>query len=461
MSRYRDEERPAKAQSVELGQTIEAITLDFGNTLVPFPAASRGDVVEMVGDRAAEKLKVPAAEFVRLWVEERSRQLAEDVPEGREADIRPRVARVLARLRGHPAPENGARWDDSEAAACSSPSEVDDLLETYADGFVRLTSVPPEIGPLLEFLARDYSLAIVSNWPLTMAIERYVEAAGWSKSLSAVIVSEKVGCIKPQPEIFQAAARALGVASGPRLLHVGDDLGADVGGARAVGWRSAWIRFRPEEAPVDSPLPVAPVLGTEVPDITLESVTQLPRALGMTGRPRFAIGSMVKGFELGDYVQKRYHGYGPTRIPSDLDWEVLSFLRAVEAEGPDAVNSAMKTATPADQSVLQCFAERMTNLAVRRNDGALLAPALLAMLVGGLGGIEREPLIVMPLIEDATRRIGLDERALFQQVAQMVGEPGTTILMEWLGPRPGHRDISSMGYIAGSDEDGFRYIRTW
>ena len=286
MNRDRDEdERPVKPQFVELGQTIEAITLDFGNTLVPFPAASRGDVVEIVADRAAERLHVPSQDFLRLWSEERARQLAEDVPEGREADLRPRVARVLARLRGHPAPENGTRWDDADAAARSSPSEVDDLLETYADGFVRLTSVPPEIGPLLELLAREYTLAIISNWPLADAIERYVEAAGWSKHLSAVVVSETVGCIKPHPEIFRATAKALGITSGRRFLHVGDDLGADVGGARGVGWRAAWIRIPPEDAK-DSPLPVAPV--------TIRNVSEQSVSVGGSRTWRFFFNTPVK-----------------------------------------------------------------------------------------------------------------------------------------------------------------------
>ncbi len=223
----------------------------------------------------------PASEFMRLWDEERQRQIVNDVPQGREAVMDVRAVRVLARLRGCPPPKPDQRWDDAAAARYSEPGEVEAVLESYAAAFVDLTSAPPEIGPLLERLARRYRIGIVSNWPLTLSIERFVEAAGWTAHLSAVVVSPRVGCIKPWPEIFLAAARELGAASGPGILHVGDDLGADVAGAAGVGWRTAWIRSRPE----DSPLPVAPVpeglLRDELaPDLTLDRVTEIETALG-------------------------------------------------------------------------------------------------------------------------------------------------------------------------------------
>jgi HAD superfamily hydrolase (TIGR01509 family) len=273
-------ERQRETGYLELGQSIEAVTLDFGNTLVPFPRASMSGVVLETADRAASRWGFVADEFVRVWGEERFRQLTEEVPLGREADMDIRAARVLARLRGHPAPPAEERWDDGEAGSWSRPDEIDAILDDYASAFVRQTPVPPEIGPMLESLASRYSLAILSNWPIALAVERYLETAGWSTHLGAVVISQRVGAIKPRPEIFRAAAKALHVPSGPRLLHAGDDLGADVAGAQAVGWRAAWVRIKPE----DSPLPVAPSSATERPDIVIDRVTDLPRALGLRAR---------------------------------------------------------------------------------------------------------------------------------------------------------------------------------
>jgi FMN phosphatase YigB (HAD superfamily) len=274
-------ERHPEVSVVELGQSIEAITLDFGNTLVAFPSASMSGVLMDTAERAAANWGFATDEFVRVWGEERLRQLAEEVPQGREADMDVRAARVLARLRGQPAPPAEGRWDDAEIARWSSPDEIGTVLDNYAAAFVRLTPVPPEIGPLLELLASRYPVGILSNWPIALAVERYIEAAGWSAHLSAVVISQRVGAIKPQPEIFRAAATALGVTSGLRLLHVGDDLGADVAGAHAMGWRAAWVRIRPE----DSPLPLATSSGGERPDLVVDRVTDLPRALGLGTAP--------------------------------------------------------------------------------------------------------------------------------------------------------------------------------
>jgi FMN phosphatase YigB (HAD superfamily) len=132
---------------------------------------------------------------------------------------------------------------------------------------------------MLERLARIYRLAVISNWPLALSIDRFLEAAGWTRNLSAVVVSQRVGVIKPRPGIFQVAASALGVESGPAILHVGDDLGADVEGARQVGWRTAWVRLKPG----DSPLPVGPPARDARPDIIVDSIADLEAALGLPG----------------------------------------------------------------------------------------------------------------------------------------------------------------------------------
>jgi FMN phosphatase YigB (HAD superfamily) len=258
---------------------IEAITLDFGNTLVPFPAGPLAEVVRVTAERAARLVGCRADDFTTFWGEERLRQFAEEVPLGREADMDVRVARVLARLRGRIVPPAGERWDDVAIAAYSDPAEIGTILSTYADAFVRHTPAPPEIEPMLGRLCLSYRLAILSNWPLALAVERFSENAGWTKHLSAIVVSHRVGAIKPYPRIFEVAAAELGVASGPSILHVGDDMGADVLGAHNVGWRAAWVRLKPE----DSPLPTAPPAPDANPDLTIDSVLDLEAALARPG----------------------------------------------------------------------------------------------------------------------------------------------------------------------------------
>jgi FMN phosphatase YigB (HAD superfamily) len=253
---------------------LRAITFDFGNTLVPFPAAAMSEELRRTADKVAAIVECRPEEFVRIWAEERQRQLDENVPEGREADVDVRVVRVMARLRGSATPEHG-RWDDASIRHLCTAGELKTILDTYTTAFVEGTPVPAGIGPMLERLSRRYRLAVVSNWPLAVAVERYLDAAGWSPHLTATVISQRVGAIKPLPVIFETAARELGIASGHAILHVGDDPGADVVGAHRVGWRAAWVRVKPE----GSPLPVAAHAAGAAPDLIVDSVLDLEAAL--------------------------------------------------------------------------------------------------------------------------------------------------------------------------------------
>ena len=259
---------------------ILAITFDFGNTLVPVDRAALDAVVAALADEAVDRFGVGRDAFLWTWGAERSRQFREEVPRFRETELAVRLRRVLARLRGMAPPAAGERWDDAAAAAWSTVDEVGRGLDVYSRAFV--TGIPPDpaVGALLARLAGRHQLGILSNWPLAATIDRYAEAAGWMPHLAAVVVSERVGTIKPHPAIFRAAEAALappGAAPIPpdAILHVGDDWAADVVGGSRAGWRVAHLRTRP----ADSPLPGSAPDGTVVPDIVLERLADLEGAL--------------------------------------------------------------------------------------------------------------------------------------------------------------------------------------
>jgi HAD superfamily hydrolase (TIGR01509 family) len=223
----------------------------------------------------------PAA-FTGAWREERERQFAEEVPRMREVDLAQRVVRVLARMRGMPTPSRDVPWDDAAAATRSEPDEIDLAVRAYSDAFVEALPFPAAVGPLLERLARRFTLGILSNWPLAATIDRYVEVAGWAPYLRAVVVSQRVGTIKPDSRIFRVAEEALG-ASGQAILQVGDDWAADIVGAKRAGWRTAYLRDRPP----DSPLPASHRGVTPgdpdaaiTPDLELDRLQDLETALG-------------------------------------------------------------------------------------------------------------------------------------------------------------------------------------
>jgi FMN phosphatase YigB (HAD superfamily) len=252
-----------------------AISFDFGNTLVAVPREALRRVVERTATAVVARSGPFARDaFLAAWHEERERQFAEEVPEGREVDVDQRVIRVLARMRGVAPPAASARWNDTAAAVHSSPDERAAAVEAYSAAFVAEVHAPPSVGPILAELAGRFPLAVLSNWPLAATIDRFVAEAGWSDYFQAIVVSQRVGAIKPSPEIFAVAAAALGTA-GERILHVGDDWVADVVGAKRAGWLAAYLRDRQG----DSPLPSSTPDDSVRPDLVIDHLGDLLVAL--------------------------------------------------------------------------------------------------------------------------------------------------------------------------------------
>ncbi len=264
---------------------LAAITFDFGNTLVPVDRSALEAVVGAIADAAAARFGVDRSAFLAAWGEERARQFREEVPHFRETDLAVRLRRVLARLRGMTAPEPEESWDAAAAAGWSTTAEIDLGMDVYSRAFVAGLPPDPAVGAMLARLAPRYRLGILSNWPLAATIDRYARAAGWTPHLAAIVVSERVGTVKPHPAIFRAAEAALAAAGEPPLdpasiLHVGDDWAADVVGGARAGWRVAYLRARPP----DSPLPGSePDDGAE-PDLVLDRLADLEAALGALAR---------------------------------------------------------------------------------------------------------------------------------------------------------------------------------
>ena len=256
---------------------IRAITFDFGNTLVPVGRAALGRVVELTADVVTDRIPgIDRGAFLAAWAEERERQFREEVPQFREVDIAERLVRVLARLRGMPVPATEDRWDQAAAARVSDAREIDLALVAYSDAFVAALPPIPGVGQMLERLAAGRSLAILSNWPLAATIDRYAATQGWLPHLQAIVVSQRVGTIKPHPAIFAAARGELGDIPPSTILHVGDDWAADVVGAASAGWRTAWLAERPR----DTPLPTSERDSSVRADLELAKIGELESRLG-------------------------------------------------------------------------------------------------------------------------------------------------------------------------------------
>jgi putative hydrolase of the HAD superfamily len=264
---------------------VAAITIDFGNTLVRVDRPGLWDVVDATAvELAARSIVRDHDAFVAVWAEERDRQFREEVPNFREVDIPQRAVRVLARLRGMAAPPFEDRWDDGAAAELVEPGEIQAVVDAYSGAFVaRMTPVADAASTLERLAKRGFALGILSNWPLALTVDRFAEVHGWTPWLRAIVVSQRVGTIKPHPSIFRAAEEAMGLdgSSRDRILHVGDDWAADVVGAHRAGWRTAYLRNRQQDTPLPTSEPGDDSVtdAMVVPDLVIDELSDLDERL--------------------------------------------------------------------------------------------------------------------------------------------------------------------------------------
>ncbi len=108
----------------------------------------------------------------------------------------------------------------------------------YSQEFQEYLRKPPVFAEVGEFFARfPLPICIVSN-----ADRAELDAAIRNSGIAVaeVVTSEDARAYKPDPRIFEYALEQTGWHR-ERVLHVGDSLHADVGGALAAGVGSGWV----------------------------------------------------------------------------------------------------------------------------------------------------------------------------------------------------------------------------
>ena len=96
------------------------------------------------------------------------------------------------------------------------------------------------IALLLDLNAAGVPWGIVTNGP-SSGQHATIKSRGLEGLTRCVTVSEEVGHRKPHPEVFHAALDCLGESPGRGILFVGDDVAADMVGAKGVGLSTAWV----------------------------------------------------------------------------------------------------------------------------------------------------------------------------------------------------------------------------
>lgn len=118
----------------------------------------------------------------------------------------------------------------------------DEMLEYLHNNFRRHydTEFYPCVEDVLRQLSAKYKVALLSNTMSDQPV-RLIKAAGLDKYFDVMHCSSMLGIRKPNPEIFKIVLNDLGVHP-IDTVHVGDDVAADMYGARDVGITGVWIK---------------------------------------------------------------------------------------------------------------------------------------------------------------------------------------------------------------------------
>jgi putative hydrolase of the HAD superfamily len=125
---------------------------------------------------------------------------------------------------------------------------VDGLVSSYASSILE---VRPHLNPdarnvLKKLKKRHMAIGLICNTGLTpgVGLRRFLAEEGVARFFDLMLFSEEIGIRKPDPKIFHLATQKLGVQPF-EMVHVGDNLRADVWGARNAGVRA--IHFSSQE----------------------------------------------------------------------------------------------------------------------------------------------------------------------------------------------------------------------
>lgn len=151
-------------------------------------------------------------------------------------------------------------------------------------------------------------------------------------------------------------------------------------------------------------------------------------------------------------------GYLDNPLPTGRDADIIQLLKTTVSDR--SLEELAGDLSHRNVPVLVVFAERMASLAVRAHQVAALRAGLMAVSLCFSIGAGREAQMVLPLLWRSAELLGVDPMAEFSK-ARRPGEAGGEILRQFSRRQPEDRAIKAMGYVEASDEDGFRYRRTW
>jgi putative hydrolase of the HAD superfamily len=129
--------------------------------------------------------------------------------------------------------------------------EVAALAEQLSEDFLNMTtarfSLLEGAEELVRYLAKKYPLTVVTNGFVEVQYEKF-DKSGLRDCFAHIVLSEEVGCQKPNPRIFEEALRMNGLQA-EDVVMIGDSWNSDIQGAINAGIDQIWIRKSKDPLP--------------------------------------------------------------------------------------------------------------------------------------------------------------------------------------------------------------------
>ena len=129
--------------------------------------------------------------------------------------------------------------------------EVAALAEQLSEDFLNMTtarfSLLEGAEELVRYLAAKYPLTVVTNGFVEVQYEKF-DKSGLRDCFAHIVLSEEVGCQKPNPRIFEEALR-MNSLQAEDVVMIGDSWNSDIQGAINAGIDQIWIRKSKDPLP--------------------------------------------------------------------------------------------------------------------------------------------------------------------------------------------------------------------
>ena len=122
-------------------------------------------------------------------------------------------------------------------------------VEAYFSAFLDHATLLPDTCETLAQLQRRYHLGLLSNFTHAPAAKAILDRLGLTPYLGVTLISGELGYRKPHWRVFDELERRFGVPK-QQIAFIGDDVEADVHGARQAGMQPIWTTYARAHKPL-------------------------------------------------------------------------------------------------------------------------------------------------------------------------------------------------------------------